>query len=177
MTMKIPGAICLTSLICLGLIGCSERESGESVSASVPPGSFSATNPFPDARVSYTSSACNLETINSSPFASTPTTVAKLAPVDVVGWAYDEGAKQLAKSVHVVLLDATNRARYFASGLETRRRPDVGTYVGLPALVDAGFEISLSFASVDAGTYRMLVGIEGASTVAFCDVGRPIVVE
>jgi hypothetical protein len=177
MTMRGLCATCLTSLMCFGLIGCSERESGEFTGTSVPSGSFSTTNPFPTARISYTSSACNLETINSSPFASTPTTVAKLAPVDVVGWAYDEGAKQLARSRHVVLLDSTNRARYFASGLEPRKRPDVGTYVGLPGLVDAGFESSLSFASVDAGTYRMLVGIEGTSSVAFCDVGRLIVVE
>ena len=77
----------------------------------------------------------------------------------------------------VVLLDSLDRLRYFGTGAESRRRPDVGAYLHLPDLADLGFEATLSLVQVEPGTYRVLLGMERAADVTYCDVGRQIAVQ
>jgi len=131
----------------------------------------------PDTRIAYTSSACNIESINQAPFGTEPVTVARTSPLSLVGWGYDEVGKRLAKSLYVVLLDSTGMARYFFGGARATQRVDVGEYLHLPDLVNAGFDARLSLASVETGKYHVVVSLAGTSGFRVCDVGRWVSVQ
>jgi hypothetical protein len=151
---------------------------GNHVDGSISAQPFSLVAPYsPGTKVAYSSSACNIESINRAPFGTQEVTVAKIAPLLLTGWGYDEIGKKLSKSLYVVLLDSTGTARYFSGGARVRSRPDVGQYLRLPNLVDLGFEASLSLASVETGRYHVLIGLEGVSDFRLCDVGRWISVQ
>jgi hypothetical protein len=188
--MKSSLALVVTATLCVAGADCSGRVSDETPkatadaappparSAEPTPGVFSLKSPYAQgAAPSFTSANCNLETINGASFGSTRVPVEHSAPLVIGGWGYDDNTKGPAKSLTVVLLDSLNRLRYFGTGAESRRRPDVGAYLHLPDLVNLGFEATLSLVQVEPGTYRVLLGIERAADVTYCDVGRQIVVQ
>jgi hypothetical protein len=139
---------------------------------------FSPTAPYaPDTPIAYTSSACNIESINLAPFGTEQVTVAKASPLVVTGWGFDEVQKRPSQALYVVLLDSSGEARYFGSGTRITPRVDVSQHLHLPGLIDVGFEASLSLASVEAGRYHVMVGLAGVSDFRLCDVGRWISVQ
>jgi hypothetical protein len=166
---------------CLGVFcdssnrGTETRSDADGATPAIP---SSQSAPYaPDTKIAYTSSACNIESINHAPFGTETVTVPKTSPLFLAGWAYDEIAKQPSKSLYVVLLDTTGTARYFFAGAPATPRIDVSQYLHLPDLVNAGFEASLSLAAVETGKYHVVLGVAGTSDFRFCDVGRWISVQ
>src|SRR5688572_18513758 len=87
---------------------------GAAPGGSLPQAAFSTTAPYAvGIPMSSSTSGCNLEAINHEPFGVAVVAMTKTSPLIIAGWAYDELAVRRAASLHVVLIDAQGRPRYF----------------------------------------------------------------
>jgi hypothetical protein len=112
---------------------------------------------------------CALDVINGAP-ANDVTAVKKPAEVALVGWAAD--AKNLAIPPVIVVLESPTQ-RYFINASRSLKRPDVAKALKVPALVDAGYAVNATTASVAPGIYAVKVVQTGTATL-LCDTRRKL---
>jgi hypothetical protein len=90
------------------------------------------------------------------PVHRTPAATSQSAPLIIIGFAFDDGAKTPAKGVDVVLNGETYAATY------GQARPDVAAYFKNPALTDVGFTASLPAGLLAPGAHRISLRVIAA---------------
>jgi hypothetical protein len=116
--------------------------------------------------------AYNLEWVggSSAPFPRQPVSIPLLGEFSVVGWAVDQRAETAAGDVDVVVGDTGYAAFYGAD------RPDVASYLGIPAYRASGFVVRLTGKNVGSGTRTLSLRILAADRSCYYETPKvPIV--
>lgn len=181
--MKLPEFVLVVAFV---VAGCSERPAPTPPQVPAQPAVIVATDgvfvPMAEGFLGgnpVLSAGCNLESQDGKPWEQEAVVLARVAPVQVVGWVVDA---QLGRVPDVAYLRAEAEAGGAASWVAPLRpvleRPDVVSYLGgNAAFLRAGFSGAVNVQALPAGTYRLHLvhNIDGQATL--CDNGRRIVVQ
>ena len=135
------------------------------------PVAFSAAAPPALSAPSHIEGGCAIDLVDEK-VATEVVTVKGGATVKIAGWAADPATGAVPPFVFVEL---AGKRTFYAAAARGPKRPDVAKALGLPELVDAGFDLVADLSGVPAGTYAVQIDQVSTAGAAFtCNARRKI---
>lgn len=119
----------------------------------------------------WTRKACSLDRVDDTTGADVEFEANKSGPTLFTGYLIDDQDRPSGDFQVVLKSDSGSFAFPAKTGAS---RPDVAAYFKVPALIRAGFEVSVDMAGVEPGQYHPVFLLERDGRALFCETGRKL---